>query len=372
MKRTGHAVLPLHRGRAPEWLTSRMKKLSDSMVSLIVEEYGQAEFLKRLSDPLWFQAFGCVLGFDWHSSGLTTVVTGVLKDAVKIDKHGVAAVGGKGGASKRAPDELEELGKKLHLTNQKVEELKYSSKMAAKVDNTAIQDGYNIYHHVFFVSEKGEWCVVQQGMNVQDKLARRYHWLSEKVRSFVEEPHSGIVGWTLRAKVLDMTSTDSAESRKVCVDLVKDSPSSLISSIKRLTSKHPTLELWTESARSPSRYVAFEMPRRLDWEVFHKLYDLQPKNYEELLAFKGVGPSTVRALALVAELVYGAPPSWKDPVKFTFAHGGKDGKPFPVRKEVMDETIRILKGVIEAVDVERNERILALKRLEGLAHRWGL
>lgn len=300
-----------------------MKKLSDGLVHLVVKEYGASAFLRKLSDPLWFQAFGCVLGFDWHSSGLTTVVTGVLKDVLTSDRHEMVVVGGKGKASRKVQPEIEEIGNLLGLSSMKIEDLKYASRMAAKVDTAAVQDGYPIYHHTFFITKAGEWCVVQQGLNINDGLARRYHWLSEKVESFVEEPHTGIAGWAGAPKVLNMTAKESRENRELCVDLVKDNTNNLITSIRRLASQDMPLETWITGATFSENYLAYSMPRRLDWRIFHQLYDRQPRDYEELLAFKGVGPSTVRALALVSELVHGTAASWQDPIKFSFAHGAR-------------------------------------------------
>lgn len=374
MRKTGYVILPLHYGHAPRWLTQRMKKLSNEIVKLMVDEYGAGEFLRRLSDPYWFQAFGCLLGFDWHSSGLTTVVTGVLKDTLTLDRHGVVVAGGKGRASKKTPMEIEALGEQLSLTTNRIEELKYASRMCAKVDTAAIQAGYPIYHHTFFITERGEWAVVQQGLCEADRTARRYHWLSQNLQNFIVEPHEAIVGDCVRPKALNMTAKEAEENRRVCVDLVRDNPHNLISSIRRLQASKESLDRWLgwKEPIEQLNYETFSMPRQLDWKLFKQLYDHQPTNYEELLAFKGVGPATVRALALVAELIYGSKACWRDPVKFSFAHGGKDGVPYPVNRRVMDESIKILREMVNASGVERVEKTAALQRLSRMAKRWGL
>lgn len=363
MKRSGIADLPLHSGSVPRWLIKRMAKLADSIVYIIIEEYGPKEFLKRISDPFWFQAFGCVLGFDWHSSGLTTVVTGVLRSGISAEKHGIAIVGGKGSLSIKTPEMIEEIGEKLNFSTKLIESLKYSSKLAAKVDNAVLQDGYSLYHHVMIISEKGDWAIVQQGMNVEDRTARRYHWLSEGLRSFVVEPHSGIVGNKVRDVVLNMTHKKSEEARRVSVDLVKEGPKKVMKDFKEIV-KGP-LDRWISSRRV--RGVDYlMMPRRINWNAIKKAYDVQPKDYEELISIRGIGPTVVRALALIAKLIYGAPVSWKDPIKYTFAHGGKDGVPYPIDVATYDTTIKTLEEWIKKADISMHEKYHALKRLNKL------
>lgn len=357
-----------------------MKGLADEMIRVMVLDRGVENFLEHVADPYWFQAFGCVLGFDWHSSGLTTVVSGVLKDVLSFERHGVILAGGKGAASRRSPMEIEEGATKAGLSTEKISQLKRASRMCAKVDTAAIQAGYPIYHHAFLLSESGNWTVFQQGIRTEDRSARRYHWLSEHVRSFVEEPHEAVVGTDSGLNVLNMTARESAENRKVCVDLVRDRPQNLISSVRALSGSEQTLDQWTMTDDSTlvSQFVvghqfqAFSMPSRLNWQVFFDLYDVQPRNYEELLAFGGVGPATVRALALVSQLIYGAPASWKDPVKYSFAHGGKDGVPFPVNRAAMDGTITYLREMLQASEVERRMKQHALKKIEKISVEWGL
>ncbi|MCD6511740.1 MAG: DUF763 domain-containing protein [Thaumarchaeota archaeon] len=359
MGKTGFMELPLHRGRAPRWLFERMKKLSKGILEAIYLNYGRAEILRRLSDPLWFQALGCVLGYDWHSSGLTTVVTGALREALAESDVGILVAGGKGGKAMKTQSELEEIGSTLGLSTWRIEELKRTSRLVAKVDSTAIQSGHRLYHHAVFVGEDGGWCVVQQGMNPADRTARRYHWLSEGLSSFVEEPHKGIIGDSVRPRVLNTVARESREARALMVDLVRDEPGKLISSVQALGGQG-TLD------GVHAKAVGFKMPSRLNWETFRRLYDFQPKGYEELLLFRGVGPATIRALALVAQLIYGTPVSWRDPVKFTFAHGGKDGVPFPVRRRLMERSISFLREAIESSELERREKLDALRRLSRL------
>ncbi|RLF35257.1 MAG: DUF763 domain-containing protein [Thermoplasmata archaeon] len=367
MPRTGVANLPLHPGKAPKWLFQRMVKLSKGIVDVIVYEYGRDEFLRRISDPFWFQALSCVLGFDWHSSGCTTVTCGAIKEAINPEEHGFAVCGGKGKTSRNTPDEIEKVGETYNISTYRVQELKYSSRMAAKVDNTAVQDGHELYHHVFLFTEDGKWAVIQQGMNNNTNYARRYHWFSENIDSFVFEPHNAIIGERKESNVLNMVSKDSIESQKTCVDLVCDHPRHLMNDWLSLTrvGNQTTLDEWNSSHKRHygDRVVCLDMPRSINWNKMREIYEFQPKNYEELLGMKGVGPKTVRALALISDLVYGDKPSWRDPVKFSFAVGGKDGVPFPVDRKVMDESIEIIKSGVEQAKIGEKEKINALKRL---------
>jgi len=371
MQRTGIARLPLHYGKAPKWLVVRMQKLAKEIVTIIVDEYGSGEFLKRLSDPFWFQALGCVLGYDWHSSGVTTVVTGVLKQAVIPEEHGIAVCGGKGRISRQAPLEIERVSEKFGFSTSKTENLRYASKMSAKVDNTAIQAGYQLYHHAFFLNEKGEWAVIQQGMCPKDRTARRYHWLSEKIQNFVVEPHNAIVGDVKRDIALDMTAKESEGCRKASVDIAKEPPRKIMRLIMSVRPAHQkSLQEWmpktTETAWKEYPIDVLSMPANINWKALQQVYEFQPNNYEELLGFKGIGPATVRGLALIAELVYGQKPCWKDPVKYSFAYGGKDGVPHPVNREAMDESIRMLKQAIEEAKIGDKEKIHSLQRLRQL------
>ncbi|OGI12595.1 hypothetical protein A3K64_01675 [Candidatus Micrarchaeota archaeon RBG_16_36_9] len=338
--KTGVADLPLHYGSCPKWLFPRMKKLGRAVTEIIVLEFGRDEFLRRISDPFFFQSFGCVLGFDWHSSGLTTTVTGALKEGLGTDL-GLTVLGGKGRASRKTPSEIDKLEKIFSLSSSKIEELKYASRLAAKVDNNCIQAGFVLYHHSFFVSEDGKWAVVQQGMSNETGYARRYHWLSEKVKSFVVEPHVAICCDT-KSRALNMVAEESEESRKVSVDMSKENPNNL------------------------KKYLLMDTKHEIDLKNYKPLmnaYEFQPKNYEELVALKGLGARSIRALALMSKLVYGTEPSWRDPVKFSFSHGGKDGFPHPVDRGTYDKSIEILKTALENAKIDDKEKIYAFKRL---------
>ncbi len=340
--RTGVADLPLHWGKSPRWLFSRMVKLGKSIAEIIILEYSKDEFLKRISDPFWFQAFACVLGYDWHSSGTTTVTTAALKEGLKSGELGIVVLGGKGKVSRKTPEEIEKLDETFSLSSSKIEKLKIASRLTAKVDNSALQDGFQLYHHSFIVSEDGKWCVIQQGMSDKTGYARRYHWLSEKVKSFVNEPHLAICCDT-KGKALNMVAKESEECRKTSVDLIRDNPKNL------------------------KKYLLLDKKHEIDLKNFRGLinaYEFQPKNYEELILVRGVGPKSIRALALLSKLIYGKEPSWKDPVKFSFAHGGKDGYPYFVDKKTYDESIEILETAVENAKIGDKEKVYALKRLK--------
>ncbi len=363
MGRTGVANLPLHGGKAPKWLFDRMVKLSSGIIDVILLEYGTDEFLKRISDPFWFQALSCVLAYDWHSSGCTTVTCGALKEAIKPEQHGFAIAGGKGKASRKTIEQIEKIGETFSFTDSKIKELQYSSRMSAKIDNTAIQDGHNLYHHVFLFTEQGKWGVIQQGMNSDTNYARRYHWLSG-FDSFVADPHNSIIGENT-AKVLNMVSKDSVSSQKTCVDLVKDHPRHLLNDWASLTrlETQTTLDEWNGCNNYSRDVVSLDMPRSINWNKMREIYDFQPKNYEELLSLKGVGPKTIRALALISDLIYGDKPSWNDPVRFTFAHGGKDAVPHPVDRKAMDESTEFIKQGISQSKIGDKEKLRAIRRL---------
>ena len=320
MRRTGEAHLPLHGGRAPAWLFRRMKELAKPVLSSVVSEYGRRGLLERLADPHWFQALGCVLGYDWHSSGVTTVLTAALKEALQEEDLGVRIAGGKGKASLKTPQELSTIAEEFGLDPSP---LIRASRLSAKVDNSALQDGFDLYHHAFILTEEGEWAVVQQGMNPSLRMARRYHWLGSRVESFVVEPHHAIISET-RVKVLNLVARESEGVRRASLDLVKEGTARL----KRLMEE----------------YRVLRMPRRIDWAALERAYQLSPSSYEELLEIRGMGKSALRALALLSELVYGERASVRDPAKYSFAFGGKDGVPFPVDVKLMDEVISYLRG----------------------------
>ena len=368
MYRTGALDLILHGGSVPRWLYDRMVKLAKGIFTVIVDEFGVEEVLNRISDPLFFQALSNVLGFDWDSSGSTTVTCSVLKEVFGKEDFGVKIAGGKGEKSRKTLDELEAIGEEFNISTRKIEELKYASRMTAKVDNTAIQAGYQIYHHTIFVSENGGWAVVQQGLNLESKTARRYHWLSKNLKSFVETPHTGIIGERFHENVLDMTSKKSEECRKVCVDLVNEPKEKLQRQYLVLVKPNQTLLTEQPKKIGFANYPHYKLlPEKVNWRALYEAYEVKPKNFEEVLAVKGIGPATVKGLALVAEIVYGAKPSWEDPLKFSFAFGGKDGIPYPVRRRVMDKAIKFLEDAVEAAEVGNREKLEALKRLKSFA-----
>ena len=321
--RVGSATLPLHGGRAPRWLFDRMTKLAPEIVEAIVIEHGRSALLHRLSDPYWFQAFGCVLGFDWHSSGVTTTVCGALKLglAPRAQALGLYVAGGKGKASRETPNELTVIGSRLGLDGER---LAYNSRMAAKVDTAAVQDGFGIYHHTFFVASDGEWAVVQQGMRDADSSARRYHWLGSRLSDFVNEPHAAIATDGGEQRVLNMVAAESAAARTASADFARMEPRLVDREIARVITMSLPSRHWVDIKRDIN-------PAHLR-KVLLSTYESAPQNFENLLSLRGVGPSAVRALALVSEVVYGRPASMRDPARFSFAHGGKDGHPYPVNR----------------------------------------
>jgi hypothetical protein len=350
--RTGTANLPLHYGRAPRWLFERMTSLAGEIATAIVEEQGTAELLRRLSDPFWFQSLGCVLGFDWHSSGLTTTACGALKEGLRGRQQelGIFVAGGKGATSRRTPQEIEKAGPSLSVGP---EGLIYASRMAAKVDSAALQDGYQIYHHTFVFDCAGMWCVIQQGMNTSTRYARRYHWLGEGVQDFVCEPHAAIC-CDQEGEVLNMVARESEDARRASALISHERPDVLINELRALQ----RLEL---PAHHEVR-LAEVHPDRLRG-IFLKTYEQQPSGFEALLGMQGVGAKTIRALSLVSELVYGSAPSFQDPVRYSFAHGGKDGHPYPVDRTNYDRTIAMLEQALERARVGDRERLSALRRL---------
>lgn len=354
--KTGIANLPLHPGKAPPWLFKRMVKLAEAMTEILCREYGKTEFLRRISDPFWFQAFACVLGYDWHSSGTTTVTCGALKVALSPQEHGIVFLGGKGATSKKTPSEIDALAETFSFSDSKINELKKASRLSAKVDSAVLQDGYTLYHHSFVVTENGEWAVIQQGMNEATKYARRYHWLEPN--SFVCEPHAAICCDSI-GKVLNMTAKECEESRKCSVDLVNDNPSNLKSMLANLNGQ-------TTISNFDAPVLNFPKEHWMNIGNYSALMDaheFQPKNYEELVLLKGIGAKSIRSLALISNLLYGSEISWRDPVKYSFAHGGKDGIPYPVDKRIMDKSIEILREAVHNTKLGDNEKLAAVRRL---------
>jgi hypothetical protein len=331
-----------------------MAQLAPEIVEAIVLEHGRSAFLQRLSDPYWFQAFGCVLGFDWHSSGVTTTVCGALKQglAPRARDLGLYVAGGKGKASRQTPLELAEIGARVGMDGQR---LAYNSRMAAKVDSAAVQDGFGIYHHSFFLSSDGEWAVVQQGMRDHDSSARRYHWLGSRVSDFVNEPHAAIASDGGVQLVLNMVAAESSEARSASTEFARNEPRVVDREIARVITLALPSRHWVDVKKDLN-------PAHLR-KVLLATYEANPKSYEELLAVPGVGPKAVRALALVADVVYGSAASMRDPARFSFAHGGKDGHPYPVNRAVYDHSVEWLKEAVAKARIGRTDKLQSLRRL---------
>jgi hypothetical protein len=335
-----------------------MTALAREIVVYMASEVGTAEILRRLSDPHWFQAFACVLGFDWHSSGVTTTATGALKEGVRglENELGFFVAGGKGATSRRTPSEIERFCERI---GRDPAPLVRASKLSAKVDNSAVQTGHQLYHHSFVFLADGSWTVIQQGMSDETKTARRFHWLSESVESFVEEPHAAVCDDARGEALVNFVAVESADARGAVVELAASDPKASLDAITR-----------TSELVMPRRHelrLADVNPAYLD-RILLKTYAAAPRDFEELLGIPGVGPKTLRSLALVAELVHGTRASTRDPARYAFAHGGKDGTPFPVDRQTYDRTISVLEGALNgARGVDRSERVKAFRRLAKFA-----
>lgn len=351
--KTGNATLPLHGGNCPAWLFVHMKALSAAIIEVIIEDFGVDEVLSRLSNPYWFQALGCVVGFDWHSSGVTTTVCGAIKEGLAEvgPRAGLFMAGGKGRTSRKTPLEIQQTADRYAITDP--ERLIYSSKMAAKVDNTAVQDGYQLYHHFFVFTGDGKWAVIQQGMNTGDLLARRYHWLSTAMQDFTQEPQAAIC-CNVAAPTLNMVSQANGVIRECATEIAKESPDRVLQELSLIQRTMPELTL-------PSRH---SIPRTnyLNRSLY-AAYERQPQCFEELLGTAGVGPGTLRALCLVAEVAYGTKPSFEDPVRYSFAHGGKDGFPFPVNETDIATSYQTLRQALDRARVGKSDKLNALRKL---------
>ena len=354
--RTGIASLPLHSGKCPRWLFEKMVELGRVLVELMVIEDGPDGVLQRLSDPFWFQALGCVLGFDWHSSGLTTTVCGALKEAVRgMEKDlGFFVCGGKGATAVKTPEEILRFADR-HPLKANPQQLVKASRLTAKVDQAAVQDGYDLYHHCFVFTASGTWAVIQQGMNPDARRARRYHWLSTTLRDFVVEPHIAVC-CDARHPTLNLVAHESDRARQSLPAIAQQHPDRLIADLKRIQDRFLDL---------PDRHrllLTDLNPSRLQ-TVFEKSYLNPPKGFAELLETPGVGARGIRALSLIAELVYGTAPSYRDPARFAFAHGGKDGTPFPVDRATYENSIQFLRQTVNQSRLGLSEKRAALARL---------
>ncbi|MCM8799692.1 MAG: DUF763 domain-containing protein [Candidatus Omnitrophica bacterium] len=380
MIQRGIATFSLDYGRCPRWLFERMVKLGRNILEIIIKEYSPEEFVKRIADPVWFQSLGTVLAFDWNSSGLTTILTAALKEAIrgKEKEFGIFICGGKGRTSRKTPDEIKNWADILSLPSYQVNNLVYNSRMSAKVDSCLVQDGFQIYHHSFFFTKKGNWSVVQQGMNTVNQTARRYHWYSENIKDLVCEPHSGIIT-QIKVPTLNLVAKESESNRKISTELVKGNFSSLLKDIEILR-KHSDELSKTLSFRLGGRQFTFLSLENKEFcthpvleedfsknfylkKILYKLCEEKPSNYEELLSKEGVGPKTIRALSLVSEVIYGAKPSYQDPARYSFAHGGKDRIPYPVDRKTYDSTIDFFTRIVSKMKLgyyEKNKIILRL------------
>jgi len=377
--RTGVAQLPLDTGRCPKWLFERMKRLLRGITIAIIEEFGSEEFLKRLSDPVWFQSLSAVSSMDWNSSGTTTITLGAIKSGIFDIQNelGIYVCGGKK-VSRKTPEEIERYSEILGLTQEKSNKLIYASKIAAKVDSSLIQNPqvpFQLYHHNFIFTKNGQWVVVQQAMCPTIQKARRYHWLSTNVKDFVEEPHSGIVS-DIKLKPLNLTAKESRENKTISTELVKEEPRTFLRDIQLISEKSNSLikqkrlpgfcemELKdVEFYHHPVEKEKFDLKRLK--KIIEKTHFLKPENFENLLMIKGVGPKTIRALSLVSEIIYGARPSYEDPARYSFAHGGKDSTPRPIDRKTYDQTLTIIEKGIKKAKISMREKIEAEKRLVG-------
>jgi hypothetical protein len=370
IKKSGYADLPLHTGVVPKWLADRMRDLGTQIVEAIIIQYGKKEVLRRLSDPLWFQSLGAVLGMDWHSSGITTSVMYALKRGInaRAKEFGLCVCGGRGKYSRQTLDEITFLSEYTGLNGT---ELVSSSKLCAKVDGCAVQDGFQLYQHNFILSDEGDWAVVQQGMNSSSKMARRYHWLSEDLKSFVEEPHTAVTGEN-QGLILNLTDKNALSTREKILSFSKENPDKIIKEIKLITKSNEEVFLFEEYNQKLEMPIRHELkPEDVDLKrlgaVLATAYENENKNFEDLLLTPGLGPRTLQSLTLVSEVIYGTPARFKDPARFSFAHGGKDGHPFPVPLKIYDESIRILSDAIEKSKLNYNDKSLCIKRLHQTA-----
>jgi uncharacterized protein len=352
MKRSGVADLPLHGGRVPPWLAERMTRLGTAISESVLYHYGASALLSRLSDPFWFQALGCVMGMDWHSSGITTSVMGALKRGLNPRAHelGIYVCGGRGRHSRKTPDELRAVADRISVDG---EDLARTSRLTAKIDNNAIADGFQLYLHSFVVSQSGEWTVVQQGMNEATGLARRYHWHSATVRDFVSEPHTGIVGDSVGpGEIMNLVDQHAGPAQSALLKIAQENPESTLREVRKLAMP----------AHHDLRAENVDLKRL--GAVLAVAYERQLRDFANLLLLENLGPRTLQSLALVAEVVHGTPTRFADPARFSFAHGGKDGHPFPVPLKTYDESLAVLRRALEQAKVGDTEKLDGFRRLD--------
>lgn len=353
MKRSGTADLPLHYGKVPPWLYQRMRKLGGAIVEAIVLEYGSSEVLRRMSDPFWFQSLGAVMGMDWHSSGITTSVLVALKHAINpvSQELGIFICGGRGKHSRNTPNELLNIAEKTGLDGN---DLVRASRLSAKIDNTAIQDGFQIYLHSFILNDQGEWAVVQQGLNDASGMARRYHWHSPLIKSFVEEPHASVCGVN-QGLILNLTDKNAKPTQGAILQLARENPDRMLAEIKKLVMPHH------------HEVKAKDVNLKRLGSILALAHETDLQQFEDLLLLQGLGPRTIQSLTLVSEVIHGTSSRFSDPARFSFAHGGKDGHPFPVPTKVYDESINVLKTSIQKARLGESDKLFGLKKLSQLS-----
>ncbi|PIR79672.1 MAG: DUF763 domain-containing protein [Candidatus Levybacteria bacterium CG10_big_fil_rev_8_21_14_0_10_35_13] len=399
MKR-GIATFTLDTGKCPPWLFERMVRLGRAMTEVLIDEYGPDEYIKRIADPVWFQSLGTVLAFDWNASGLTTILTAALKEGIRGQEKdlGIFIAGGKGATSRKTPDQIIEWGSRLNFSQNQTQGLVYSSKMSAKVDSSLVQDGYTLYHHSFFFSKNGAWTVVQQGMNTLNSTARRYHWYCDNPSdlNFTVEPHKGIASQIFRNQTRNLVSKKSKKNKDISIELVEGGYKMLMKDIELLrkhsgavsrmvsfkqkqshsvlASQGHALEgygqqefVFAEFDNAEFRHHAVEMEDFTKSKYLEKILQRvtyeTPQDFESLLSIKGVGGKTIRALSLVSEIIYGAGPSYEDPARYSFAHGGKDATPYPVDRETYDKTIQVMQTAVRKAKIDPIEKDKALRRI---------
>jgi hypothetical protein len=387
---SGIAELPLHYGKAPRWLFQRMVKLASEMLEIMYNEFGELKIMERLSNPIWFQAFSNVLGFDWHSSGSTTVTCGVLREALNKVEINLALAGGKGRKSLETINDIKSISSKFGLNEEDAAKLEENSRLTAKVDNVALQDGFTIYHHAMLISREGKWCVIQQGMNINLKYARRYHWFSEDIRDMVEEPHKAISCQIKMERVLNLVDRESAEARKTIVDIANEGPTKIrryLAEANRILCRSEGIDKWINKSITTNRRISSEDyiiykpidEKRIDWRKLEEIYSVKVEDFKNLLLYPGIGPKTIRALSLISELIYNEPPSKRDPVthiydpvKWSYAVGGKDGIPYPISKKHYDEVIFELRNIVEAIRRDEEEKKMAFRNLKRISEKWSV
>jgi hypothetical protein len=370
-----------------------MVRLGRQILAVMNEEYGPDEFIKRIADPGWFQSLGTVLAFDWNASGLTTILTAALKEAVRSQERdfGIFICGGKGKTSLKTPDEIQNWGEVLSLPEPQTSNLVYNSKMAAKVDSSLVQDGFQLYHHAFFFSRNGSWSIVQQGMNQQNLTARRYHWYSKNITDLVVEPHSGIASLSrpqrrdqTLAPTLNLTAKESKPTQKLSTEMVQGNYCGLMKDIQILRRHYSDFSQSLKLRQGGQTLTLLNLENReFSWhpvvtenfgkskyleKILYKVCETKPENYERLVSLEGVGPKTVRALSLVSEVIYGAKPSYQDPARYSFAHGGKDATPYPIDRPTYDSTISFFQKIINELKIPLSEKRKLENRLVGVVN----